>query len=431
MNQEYTSFNFLRYNFDEANKTASFTYSYDDVVQYTETYRFDFDFVQFDYQQLDRALQNLFIMAGISYYKAYLPPVINTPGLPLDDFRAQTFSAVYQRGLGEFFYVNQLDPNTPINIPSAGVQLEQQTVQVQDGLLIGLGGGKDSLFSLEALRDDNKRIATWSLGHAEQIRPLAERTGLPHLQVERTVDQSLIEHNKMGAMNGHVPISAIFACVGTVVGILAGYKTAIVSNEQSANEPTLVYNGVAINHQYSKSEEFETMYQNLLQASFGGSLEYISFTRPMSELLISELFVKLAFDTYADVFSSCNRAFVLSSSSMSWCGECPKCAFVFLALTPFVDRGRLEQLWGGKNLLLDPSLDTTYRQLLGIVGDKPLECVGAIKECRAAMQMSQQKYPELAERFTFDLPADYNYKALATTNMDPEYTRAIQHAIYL
>lgn len=433
MTPQYQTFHFVGYQFDDASKTLRCTYAFDDVVQFSETYTFNFDFVAFDYNQLDRALQNLFIMAGISYYKAYLAPTIQTNQLPLDALRAAFFAEVYQKGLGEFFYVNQLDPTTSIPfVANSAEPLPPITTAVQDGLLIGLGGGKDSLFTLEALRDDTKRMATWTLGHAEQLAPMVQRTGLPHLQVERTIDPSLLEHNKLGARNGHVPISAIMATVGTVVGVLAGYNTAIVSNEHSANEPTLTYNGVAINHQYSKSQDFETAYQNLLQADFAGSVQYLSFLRPLSELLISELFVKLALDTYRDVFSSCNRAFVQSSTSMSWCGQCPKCAFTFLMLTPFADPSVVQGLFGGRNLLTDPNLHATYQQILGIAGDKPLECVGTILESRVAMQMATKVYPELADKFVFDAPpADYNYKAMQPSNLAPEYTRAIQHALYL
>src|SRR5690606_11803653 len=114
------------------------------------------------------------------------------------------------------------------------------------------------------------------------------------------------------------------------------------------------------------------------------------FLRPLSELRIAELFAKVGFEKYKSLFSSCNRAFVLESKSMSWCGECSKCAFTFLILSPFIDQPELEKLWGGNNLLLDPSLEATYRQLLGIEGDKPLDCVGEIKESRAAMRLAQE-----------------------------------------
>ncbi len=54
-----------------------------------------------------------------------------------------------------------------------------------------------------------------------------------------------------------------------------------------------------------------------------------------------------------------------------------------------------------------------------VEGDKPLECVGEIKESRAAMRLAQQQYPELA-KYKFELPDDYDYRALMGDEMPPD-----------
>jgi hypothetical protein len=296
------------------------------------------------------------------------------------------------------------------------------------GQLISIGGGKDSLVSVELLRQHRQDIATWSVGHRPQLEPLVKQVGLPHLWVERTWDRYLLEHNAKGAYNGHVPISAIFAGVGTVVSVLSGYQDIVMSNEGSANEPTLRYQGVEINHQYSKSLEFEVDYQNILYHLFGDNIRYYSLLRPFSEVYIAKLFSQIGFDKYKDTFSSCNQAYTHESNHMFWCGECPKCSFIFLALTPFVDRAALEFLWHGKNLLLDPNLEVIYRQLLGIEGDKPLDCVGEIKETRAAMRLAQSIYPELS-RYQFELPDSYDFKTLGEHRMPDDLFRQITQTI--
>ncbi len=420
---QYQTFSFESYNFDLSQKTLSLTYNYDDSVSFTETYKFDFDFVDYNPEVLDRACQQLFFMAGVSYYKAYLAPEIVVKAGQLDQTSADFYSKTYQRGLGEFFYVNKLDPRTPVVFPVNSGALPS-IASNDEGQLIGIGGGKDSLVSVDILRNQPK-VATWSVGHRAQLEPLVERIGLPHFWVERTWDRQLLELNEHGAYNGHVPISAILAHVGTVVAILSGYSDVVVSNEASANEATLEYQGTQINHQYSKSLEFEKDYIEILGRYFSDSLDYYSLLRPLSELRIAELFSREGFDKYKGVFSSCNRAFTHDSHGMFWCGECPKCAFIFLALTPFVDRQKLENLYSGKNLLLNPSLEPTYRQLLGIEGDKPLECVGEIKENRAAMRLAQQVYPEL-NKYKFELPDDYDYKALGPHAMPAEVFTLLQ-----
>jgi hypothetical protein len=418
MNPSYKQFIFEDYSFDEKVRALELHYSLDGAVQFTERFHFDFELRDYDHAALDRACQALFFMAGVSYYKTYLAPEIIIKKGDVDPYMASFFSKTYQKGLGEFFFTNHLDPSTPIEFPHT---VEQAVTPANPtnprGYLIGLGGGKDSLVSVELLRYEVEDIATWSLNHRAQLTPLSERTDLPHYFVDREWDRSLLEHNNMGALNGHVPISAIIACVGSIVAVLTNRQDVVVSNEQSANEPTLFVNNIAINHQYSKSQEFELDYQNFLSHTLGSNVRYYSFLRPLSEVYIAELFSKIGFTKYKDVFSSCNRAFVHTSDHLFWDGSCSKCAFFFLAMTPFTQRSELEKLFSGKNLLLTPELEMTYKQLLGIEGDKPLDCIGDIKESRAAMRLAQKQYPELVDKYTFDIPEDYNYQSLGSHQM--------------
>lgn len=415
---KYRQFIFDSYAFDPNTGKLELHYTFDDALHLTERYRFDFDFAEYDPAALDRAIQSLFFLAGSSYYKMYIPPEIVIKKGELDADMAAFFSKTYQRGLGEFWYVNKLDPRTPVTFPSTTAHVAPLAPK-GEGLLVAVGGGKDSMVSIEVLRQ-SQDVTTWSLNHRPQLTPLVERIGLPHAWVEREWDPQIQELNKQDALNGHIPISGIFACVGTIVAILAGKHDVVMSNEQSANEPTLHYQGVAINHQYSKSQEFERDFQAYLAHIFGDNVRYYSFLRPLSEVRIGELFAEKAFEKYKDVFSSCNRAFIHGSDHMSWCGECSKCAFVYMALAPFIPAEKLDALWNGKNLLLDPPLEPTYRKLLGIEGDKPLDCVGDIKEARAAMRLAQEKYPELQSKYEFDLPEDYDFRAEASHEMPPE-----------
>lgn len=417
MTSPYKQFIFEDYTFDASSGTLNLHYSYDHALFFTETYYFDFRFVAYDPSLLDQACQSLFFMAGVSYYKMYLAPEIVIKRGALDAQMAGFFSQTYRSGLGEFFYVNKLDPHTTIDFPTNQKTLEAKNSRKGEGVLVAIGGGKDSLVSVEMLRGQTDNLATWSLNHRPQLTPLVERIGLPHYWVERTWDSKISELNKQGALNGHVPISAIFACVGTIVALLTGRRDVVMSNEQSANEPTLHYQGLAINHQFSKSQAFEQAYQHYLSHTLGDAVRYYSFLRPLSEVHIAELFARRGFNTYKDVFSSCNRAFVQGSDHLFWDGTCPKCAFIFMALAPFVERAQLEALFHGKNLLLDPALEPTYRQLLGIEGDKPLDCVGDVKESRAAMRLAERTYPELATIYRFELPTAYDYRQLSSHNM--------------
>ena len=426
---KYQAFVFESYAFNVETRTLELSYSFDETLHFTETYTFNFAFESYDPAVLDKALQLLFFMAGVSYYKAYLPPSIIVKAGQIDTQTSQFLEKTWQHGLGEFFYVNQIDPRTAIHFPVTTAGAPTALQHRGTGALIGLGGGKDSLVSVELLRNATSNLATWSLGHETQLQPLVEAVGVPHFSVQRQWDKKLLELNKTEAYNGHVPISALFACVGAVVAILSGKRDVVVSNEQSANEPTLTYRGIAINHQYSKSQEFERDIQQLLATTYGGTIRYYSLLRPLSELRIAELFAKIGFEKYKTTFSSCNRAYTANSTAMSWCAECPKCAFVYMILTPFVDKRELAALWGGKNLLQDPALQPLYESLVGIAGDKPLECIGEIQESRTAMQLCFATYPELQSIYQFELPDDYDYKRYMSNELPSEVDSVLRESI--
>ncbi|MHB1865365.1 MAG: hypothetical protein ACYCPS_04390 [Candidatus Saccharimonadales bacterium] len=414
------TFVFKYYIFDETLKTLELKYEYTNGLEFTETYYFDFDFAEYDDGQLNRAMEHLLFIVGVSYFKAYAPDKMTISKGSLTKSEAEFFNKTYQKGLGEFWYVNKLNPKTKIGFKANSKHKQALTGGEHSGLVVGIGGGKDSLVTVEALRSQGIEFMTWSLNHRSQLQPLVRKIGTKHAYVERTIDPRLLELNNTDAYNGHVPISAILACVGAVVAILAGKKDVLVSNEQTANEPSLKYRGVSINHQYSKSQEFERDFQKLLKLSYADSIRYYSFLRPLSELFVGEIFAKLGFSKYKELFSSCNKAYTLNSDHMFWCGECPKCAFIFMILTPFIKESELKKLWNGRNLLLDENLLPIYLQLLGIEGDKPLDCVGEIKEARSAMKLCFKVYPELEKQYKFKLPKRYNYRSLSKSEMPKE-----------
>jgi len=411
----YQQFIYQDYQFDKDSKILNLTYSYDNKLVFHEQFYFNFEFIKdINYDLLDLAFQSLFIMAGVSYYKMYLAPEIILNKVKLDQLSADFFSRTFEQGLGEFFYINHLPINKKINFPvDKSFTLKKPPIINLQGVLVAIGGGKDSILSVEILKK-SANISTWNLGHNTQLQPLTTFVGLDNLSVERHIDPSITKYNDIDAYNGHIPISAIFATVGVVIALLSGKAEIIVSNEHSASEPTLVYNNQPVNHQYSKSLGFEIDFQKYLKHVFGNSINYYSILRPLNELRIAELFSPY-FDQYRPYFSSCNRAFTQDSDHLYWCGECAKCAFTFLIFTPFIEQDNLVNLWG-RNLLLDHKLDKTYAQLLGIAGDKPLDCVGEIRECRAAMRLAQRTYPSLA-KYQFDLPDDYDWRQLHSHSM--------------
>ena len=347
------------------------------------------------------ALRLLHLIAGVSYYKAGVQARIMVDAGPLDRATAELLDAVYLHGLAEFAYQNELDLRGRIRFPSIDRRDDEQrgnmaaTLKLPRRSLVPIGGGKDSLVSVEMLKTVREPMTAAWVGSSELIAACAARTGLPTLNIRRQLAPELFEYNRLGAWNGHIPVTAINSAILVCAAILYGYDAIIFSNEQSASIATLEYDGQQVNHQWSKSLEFEQRLRVYTKSHIAADLDYFSLLRPWSELAVTREFSRVTL--YDDVFSSCNRNFRIRGERPAdrWCGQCPKCHFVFLALAPFVTKPRLLAIFG-RNLLDDASLAPGFDALLEYREHKPFECVGEGRESRAAMFALAQR-PEWRE----------------------------------
>ena len=235
---------------------------------------------------------------------------------------------------------------------------------------------------IEAVTDLRPRL--FAVNPHPLVLDLARRTGLELIVVRRRLDPGLAPLNASGALNGHVPITAIVSLIAVVGSFLYGYDSIAMAVERSASEETVLVDGVPVNHQYSKSIEFERLLADLIVTSVDPGLSYGSALRPYSELAIARAFAGLP--DYHDAFCSCNAAFRLSAAAKDrWCGHCPKCRFVALMLAPFLGREELSAIIGA-DLFADAGQIAGFADLMSDE-DKPFECVGERRESAAALRL--------------------------------------------
>ena len=250
------------------------------------------------------------------------------------------------------------------------------------GFLVPVGGGKDSVVTLETLRGQD--IMTYHINDDSAIDEVIEVFNHTEndCRARRTLDPNMLELNRKGYLNGHTPFSAIVAFSSTAAAFLSGRRMIALSNETSANETTV--RGSFVNHQYSKSYEFEQDFQNYIGQITTSDIHYFSFLRPLAEIEIAALFAQCR--DYHRVFLSCNRG----SKKGIWCCDCPKCLFVYIILSPFLPEEELVGIFGEK-LLDKPSLEKDFRELVGIDENKPFECVGTRSEVGCALKAFVEK----------------------------------------
>ena len=382
------TFHLVRAGYDAKSASAALVYRFDDGPELIETIRFadtELAIPAGREAAFAAALRLLHLIAGISYYKAAVPPQIAVDGAPLDAALAALLDEIYLHGLGEFAHRNGLDLRDRIEFPhDAHVPDVAARVGLPRRTLVPIGGGKDSLVTVELLRAAHEPMtATW-VGRSPLIAACVERSGLPRLNIERQISPLLFEMNRNGAWNGHIPVTAINSAILVLAALLYGHDAIAFSNERSASSANLVRDGFAVNHQWSKGLDFERAFRNYVSTRVAADLDYFSALRPLSELAVTRLFAPLT--QYHDVFSSCNRNFRILGDKPAerWCGQCPKCHFVFLALSPVLPKTRLVAIFG-RNLLDDATLAADFDALLEVGAHKPFECVGEGRESRAAM----------------------------------------------
>ena len=322
---------------------------------------------------------------GVSYFKLRAPFEIKAPAIPLSDAEQAFAIDVYENGLGEFYARNQLQRFGKLTIEAPrDPHKTRPAPQLRERTLLPIGGGKDSLVSVDLLTATGVEFSPFAVNPKGPIVTSIDKIGLAPIYVTRTLDPEMIRLGaEPGFYNGHVPSTAINSMIASLCAILFGYDQIVLSNERSASEGNIEFDGRETNHQYSKSLGFELLIASVLSEATGGELKYFSLLRPYSEARIASLFTQTT--KFDQVFSSCNRNFRLNGNDGPlWCGECPKCHFVFLIFAPFIAKDRLLGIFG-KDLLNDAAHETSFRELAGLTGQKPWECVGEILEAAACL----------------------------------------------
>jgi UDP-N-acetyl-alpha-D-muramoyl-L-alanyl-L-glutamate epimerase len=334
----------------------------------------------------DRLLRLLALTCSPSYFKAAAPPRIEIT-FPTEGFERNYLRELIAGGLGEFAYRNSLpDALTPeITGPDAiGPTIGVDRWDADADPLVPVGGGKDSVVTIEALKRHGFRPTLFSVNKFDPIDRCIDISGLDSVRVTRSIDRRLIEVNAKGAHNGHVPVTAINSVIGLIVADANGLGPVVLSNERSSNVGNITWLGRDVNHQWSKSISYESLLRDTLRQYGLNPDRYFSLLRPLSESEIADRFRDCP--QYFRDFISCNRPFAIDSGrrGASWCGHCPKCIFVFGLMAPRLGRSEVEAVFGG-NLLADVDNRVGFEDVVGLGAHKPFECVGEYYEAAESL----------------------------------------------
>ena len=356
----------------------------------------------------NKIIFNIGMIELISYFKLTCSHDVIIEAGYLDDEQKQWFRKLFYYGLGEFMYINDIhvSENELLEFIVKHEPDEKIITNYKgQGNLIPIGGGKDSNVTLEVLAgEDNYCFAINPKGPHEECVKIAGYSD--YMKVKRTLDKNMLELNKQGFLNGHTPFSSLVAFITYLCAYLNNRRYIVLSNEASANESTVI--GTKINHQYSKTYEFENDFNEYTKKYFNIDIKYFSLLRPLTEYQIGMLFSK--YKKYHKAFKSCN----VGSKSVPWvwCNDCPKCLFVYTILSPFLYKDDLVDIFG-EDLFAKKELLNTFIELAGYADTKPFECVGTYSEVRYAISKTIEKLgdnlPYLLDYYKNNYPLELNH----------------------
>lgn len=346
----------------------------------------------FDTPTAGRIVFSLGLTEAVSYWKASCSPSFVVRCGCLSSQQTDWWKKLWYNGLGEFFYRNGIETNEKdfVTVSCDADSISEESTDYKNGgiHIVPVGGGKDSAVTLGLLSDQREQIYCFTVNDQQAREDTVKAAGLSTdriIRTYRTIDKNLLKLNAEGFLNGHTPFSAIVAFLSLYCGYLLGAEDIILSNESSANESNI--QGTDVNHQYSKSYEFEQDFRRYVEEYIGISVNYFSLLRPFNEMQIAKQFS--AMKQYHGIFKSCN----VGSKKNIWCCDCAKCLFVYIILSPFLTVEELRAIFS-QNLLDKESLSDDFDGLCGISDVKPFECIGTVREVRAALNMTVKKYKE-------------------------------------
>lgn len=343
------------------------------------------NFKSIDSAQAKNMAFNIGMIELISYWKCVCPPKIVLKCGYVDEVQKKFWKKIYFHGLGELFFTNNIKTSmedfvTIENILEKNEFEYEEILDKSNGYIVPIGGGKDSCVTLETLKINKESDYALIINPKPVTLKCAELAGLDSdhiIEIYRTIDKRLIDLNAEGFINGHTPFSAMLAFVSYFTAYLLSKKYIALSNENSANESNVV--GEKINHQYSKSFEFEADFESYASKYLKAPEKYFSFLRPLNELQIAKIFSK--YEKYHPVFKSCNVG--SKGAEWKWCCNCAKCLFAYIILSPFLYKEKLVNIFG-EDLYEKESLLQTFIELTGNGEIKPFDCVGTFEEVNFA-----------------------------------------------
>jgi hypothetical protein len=165
LRQKYSYFVYQSYQIEQCQELLRLTFNFNLADCYHFSPVIEIPFRSFYSWKLpESSLQNLAFHIGmielISYWKLSCAPQVIIRPHKLTEAQLAFWKKLYYQGMGEFFYVNGITVSQEdyLHLISEGIALKAVEQDFTDGVLVPVGGGKDSVVSLELLKGEERAI---------------------------------------------------------------------------------------------------------------------------------------------------------------------------------------------------------------------------------------------------------------------------------
>lgn len=345
-------------------------------------------FNNFDKTALEPTLCAIALAFSAFFFKLADFKSICAGSFALDKCSAAFFSHSIQSGMGEFRYIQGLNPKKAIEVASLNSrEPAPRKSSTKDHLIMLNGGGKDTIVAGELLKLCGQDFTWVTIRPNRSRRSVVELSGNPSsIEVGYHVDEA-VNTDKVYPW-GHIPHTSIILSLGLLIAQLIDARYVCAGNEQSANFGNIDFKGFELNHQYTKSFEYEKGFHDYVSRCVTPDIKVFSILRPFHDIQLGMMFSQMT--KYHASFLSCNTGV----GRDEWCGACPKCAFTALALYPFIGSEGCKLIFGRdvlhSHIIRQHIVDLTTAKI------KPWECVGTQEESKLALKLILDNNPKLS-----------------------------------
>ena len=196
LRKKYPKFLYNSYNiFEEDNKICiEYDFEIENLTKFKpriEILKKEFVFKDIKSDIVKNMVFNLGLVEAISYFKATCSPLFLIKCGKLDDFQENWFKKLFYLGLGEFRFINNIDisENEFVKFISEGEDIGfSRSTDILDGILIPIGGGKDSNVTLELLKKYKNKSLVFRIGANEVSTNCAKVAGFENEEIVEAVD---------------------------------------------------------------------------------------------------------------------------------------------------------------------------------------------------------------------------------------------------